>query len=71
MRAVVGILVLGVAATPLEGAAIKNEADENQALYGENAHLRTILVDNARPIVALPAEIRQWQDTIAGVTGRR
>jgi len=59
------------AGATLEGAAIKNEADENQALYGENAHLRTILVDNARPVVPLPAEIRQWQDTLARLVIRR
>jgi len=59
------------AGATLEGAAIKNEADENQALYGENAHLRTILIDNAKPIVAPPMEIRQWQDTLARLAGRR
>jgi len=59
------------AGATLEGAAIKNEADENQALYGANAHLRTILMDNPRPVVALPAEIRQWQDTLARLAVRR
>lgn len=58
------------AGATLEGAAIKNEADENQALYGEDAHLRTILMDNPKPIVALPAEIRQWQDTLTRLASR-
>jgi len=59
------------AGATLEGAAIKNDQDENQALYGNSAHLRTILIDRARPAVALPAEIRQWQDTLARVATRR
>jgi len=60
------------AGATLEGAAIKNDEDENQALYGfENAHLRTILMNGIRPVAPVPTEIQQWQDTLGRVAARR
>jgi len=59
------------AGATLEGAAIKNEKDENEALYGSDAHLRTILMGGAKPLMPLPADIQQWQDTLARLAARR
>jgi len=60
------------AGATLEGAGIKNDKDENEAVYGqEDAHLRTILMSGAKPVVPIPAELQQWQDTLVRLTGRR
>lgn len=59
------------AGATLEGAAIRNEKDENEALYGKDARLKEILVSGAKPSVAIPAEIVQWQETLVRLTGRR
>ena len=60
------------AGATLEGAGIKNDRDENEAVYGkENAHLRIILRQGAKPVVPLPVELQQWQDTLARLAARR
>jgi lipid-binding SYLF domain-containing protein len=58
------------AGATLEGAAIRNDADENEAVYGESAGLRTILMSGAPPVVPLPVELQKWQDTLARLTRR-
>ena len=59
------------AGATLEGASIRNDDDENEAIYGKEADLKTILQGGLKPVVQLPAEIRQWQDTLARLAARR
>ena len=59
------------AGATLEGASIRNDDDENEALYGKEADLKTILQTGMKPMVPLPAEIQRWQDTLARLTARR
>jgi lipid-binding SYLF domain-containing protein len=59
------------AGATLEGAGIRNDRDENEAVYGGNSQLRTILITGAKPIVPLPVELQQWQSTIARAAARR
>ena len=59
------------AGATLEGASLRNDDDENEALYGKEADLKTILQAGMKPVVQLPAEIQRWQDTLARLTARR
>lgn len=60
------------AGATLEGAALRNDEDENEAVYGKNATLRSILLaPGMKPVSPLPAELQQWQDTLARFAARR
>ena len=59
------------AGATLEGAAIHKDADETEAIYGKDVRLREILLTGAKPIVALPAEVQLWLDTLTRLAARR
>jgi lipid-binding SYLF domain-containing protein len=60
------------AGATLEGAALRNDDDENEAVYGKGANLRSILLTpGAKPAAPLPAQLQQWQDALARLAARK